>query len=115
MTTKKRWTEIREKVFRDQRGKCAICPRVHQSHETMHAHHAVYSADKNFSKWLDSEQNIQLMCNDCHSKRHGYLTSWFGRCMAWTKKIEQGYEMDEWNDGLPMLIKDNFLFLEGDK
>lgn len=112
MTSKKRWTEIRERVFRDQAGKCAMCPRVHQSHETMHAHHAIYTKQKGLEKWLDSEENIELMCNDCHSKRHGYLSGWFGRCMAWTKKIDAGYDMLAWNESLPMRIKDAFLYLD---
>ena len=106
-------TATRERVFTEQRGKCANCWRTYPTHEYLHAHHCIYTRDKRMPK-LDAPENIQLLCSHCHSE-HGYLSSWFGRCMAWTVKIEQGYDMDTWNDGLPMLIKDTFLVLGEEK
>jgi len=104
-------TPTRERVFREQKGKCARCPRVFQSHEDLHAHHAVYGRDKRIPE-LDQPENIQLICHKCHAE-HGYLSGWFMRCMAWTEKIDLGYRMQEWHDNLPMLIKDEFIYLEG--
>jgi len=103
----------RERVFTEQRGKCATCWRHFQSHEEMHAHHCIYTRDKRMPE-LDEAPNIQLLCPDCHSN-HGYLSSWFGRCMAWTAKIDAGYEMAAWNESLPMLIKDSFIYLGEEK
>jgi len=113
MTTKAQWTAIRERVFKDQKGKCWSCWRTFNSHEQMHAHHSVYTADKNFSKWLDSAENIVLLCPLCHSD-HGKLSSWFMRLCAWSSKIDQGYDMESWHDGIPMLIKDNFFYIGKD-
>ena len=108
MTSKARWFEVRERVFKDQHGQCARCTRTFASHEDMHAHHAVYSRQKGLEKWLDSEQNIILLCSHCHLDDHGLLTSWFRRCTFWKMKVEQGYQMDEWHNEIPMLIKDVF-------
>lgn len=93
-------------LLKDQHNRCATCWRTIPPHQV---HHAVYTRDKRI-KELDSIENLQLLCPDCHSN-HGYLSSWFGRCMAWTKKIDAGYDMNTWNTELPMLIKDRFLYL----
>ncbi len=101
------------RLLAEQKNKCAACWRTFDQ-RPYHVHHAVYSRNKNMP-FLDCAENLQLLCPACHLDNHGNLTSWFGRCMAWTAKIEQGYDMESWNDGLPMLIKDKFLFLEGSK
>ena len=111
MTSDTQWRKVREQVFKDQKGKCWVCPKVHQSHETMHAHHAVYTYDKHLTKYLDSVENIFLLCPECHLKDHGYLTCWFKRLCAWSDKIDHGYEMEAWHEEIPMLIKDKFSYL----
>ena len=111
MTTNAQWTAIRKRVFKEQEGKCWVCPNVHATHETMHGHHAVYTYDKHFSKWLDRAENIFLLCPECHAN-HGDLSSYFKRCCAWTDKISAGYDMEKWHNEIPMLIKDNFLYLK---
>jgi 5-methylcytosine-specific restriction endonuclease McrA len=110
MTTKKRWTEIREKVFIDQCGKCFCCGKIFFSHEEMHAHHAVYTKQKGMEKWLDSEQNILLICPACHAD-HGKLSNLFMRCCVWSDKIDHGYDMENWHLNIPMLLKDNFVYI----
>ena len=114
MTSPARWTDIRERLFKDQKGMCAHCWRTFNSHEDMHAHHAVYSRQKGLEKWLDSEENIVLLCPRCHDQ-HGYLSSWFSRCEFWGKKVEQGYDMEKWHQEIPMLIKDKFTWNMEDK
>lgn len=110
MTTNKQWTVIREQVFADQNGKCWVCPKVHGSHDTMHAHHSVYSRDKKFDKWLNSVENIFLICPECHA-HHGGLSNLFKRHCAWTDKIDMGYDMQAWHDKIPMLVKDEFEYI----
>lgn len=100
----------RERVFHEQKGKCARCWRTFQSHEDLHAHHAVYTKDKRI-KELDMAENIVLVCPKCHSD-HGYLSSWFARCQAWSEKIDLGYDMVAWEKSLPMLIHDEFIYFE---
>jgi hypothetical protein len=114
MTSKARWLSIRETVFKEQRGRCTRCGKSFASHEGMHAHHAIYTRAKGLEKWLDSEENIELVCHKCHAD-HGYLSSWFGRCMAYTRKVELGYDMEKWNAEIPMLIKDEFIVLGKEK
>lgn len=96
-----------DRLLKEQKNQCAACWRTIPD---FHVHHAIYTREKRMS-FLDCAENLQLLCPGCHSDKHGYLSSWFGRCMAWTKKIEQGYDMAAWNDGLPVRIKDEFLFL----
>jgi ribosomal protein S27AE len=122
MTSKARWLSIRETVFKEQRGRCTRCGLSFASHEDMHAHHACYPKDIKFSKCLDSEQNIVLLCNKCHEHIHRVLgNSDFIRDMFWSKKIDNGYDMIEWeknitrNDGQPMLIHHNFIYIGKDK
>ena len=110
MTTPSRWSEIRERVFKDQHGQCARCWRTFASHEDMHAHHAVYSRQKGLEKWLDTPENIVLLCQKCHAD-HGHLTAWFRRNMFWTAKINAGYDMLTWHENMPMLIKDHFIYV----
>jgi len=110
MTSAKRWSSIRETVFKEQRGKCTRCGQSFASHDDMHAHHAVYTRMKGLEKWLDSEENIELVCPKCHAD-HGYLTSWFARYLAWSKKIDKGYDMEKWHAEIPMLIKDKFIYI----
>jgi hypothetical protein len=105
-----RWLAIREHLFKQQKGQCAHCWRKFTSHEDMHAHHAVYSRMKGLEQWLDSVENITLLCPDCHAN-HGFHSSWFGRCLAWSKKIDAGFAMEKWHAEIPMLIKDNFLYI----
>ena len=113
MTSPAQWTAIREQVFKDQKGKCWSCWRTFNSHEDMHAHHAVYTADKNFSKWLDSVENIVLVCPACHSD-HGRLSEYHRRLFAWSDKVDLGYNMTAWHDSIPMLIKDHFFYVGKD-
>jgi len=94
------------RLLKEQHNTCANCWK---SIPPYHVHHAVYTRDKRI-KGLDDIENLQLLCPDCHSN-HGYLSSWFGRCMAWTKKIDAGYDMDKWEKSLPMLIHDQFIYL----
>ena len=107
MTTKAQWRKIREQVFEEQNHKCWDCPRVFSKHDDMQRHHAVYTDDKRFSKWLDKAENIVLVCHKCHEK-HGWLSCYMRRCMVWTYKVNLGYDMKSWHDSIPMLIKDRF-------
>jgi 5-methylcytosine-specific restriction endonuclease McrA len=73
----------------------------------MDLHHAVYSRDVHFSKWLDTAENLVALCPKCH-RNHGRLTNIEGRKKFWKLKIEQGYKMAEWEQSIPLLIHDRF-------
>jgi len=122
MTSPASWLTIREHLFKEQKGQCAHCWRTFSSHEDMHAHHACYPKDKKFSKCLDSKENITLLCNECHERIHQALgNSDFIRDLFWSKKIDIGYDMVEWeknicrDDGQPMLIHHKFYYIGSDK
>ena len=110
MTSKARWLSIRETVFAEQRKSCAVCKLPFTSHEDMHGHHAIYTRQKGLDKWLDTPENIVLLCQKCHAD-HGHLTAWFRRNMFWTAKIDAGYDMLTWHENMPMLIKDHFIYV----
>ena len=110
MTTEKRWREIKETVYQDQGGVCQVCKHPYGI-DYLARHHAIYSRDKRFSKFLNSEENIVLLCVKCHGgAKHGRLLHWMRRNMFWTDKIDQGYDMITWHDSIPMLEKDHFIY-----
>ena len=80
----------------------------------MQIHHAIYTRDVKFAKYLDMSENLVILCSLCHTNNHGEMSSWFMRCHWWTMKIELGYPMEEWHESIPMVIKDNFLDLSRD-
>lgn len=99
-----------DKLYLEQRGGCAWCGRLFTHVNPMQCHHAIYTRDKRFAKWLDASENLVLLCADCHAN-HGDMSSWFMRCHWWTHKLELGYPMEEWAESIPMIVKDNFLDL----
>ena len=107
--------ELRERLFNEQRGKCAFCWRTFNTHEMMHLHHAVIPKGqtnyKKFKKWLDTPENCVMSCWQCH-EQHGDLTNDFMRDCVWTDKIDAGYEMQEWYDSIPMADKSHiFIYI----
>jgi hypothetical protein len=97
-----------ERLLKEQHSHCARCWRAIPPFQV---HHAVYGREKRFQKYLDMPENLQLLCPTCHAK-HGYLLSWFARCAVWTDKINAGYDMEKWHAEIPMLIHDQFIYLE---
>ena len=95
-----------DRLLKEQGNKCVRCWRTIPPHAV---HHAVYTRDKRV-KELDDIQNLQLIGPTCHSN-HGRLSSWFMRCRAYSEKIDLGYNMENWCESLPLLIKDNFIYL----
>lgn len=70
-------------------------------------HHAIYTRDTRFSKWLDMPENLLLVCPRCHAN-HGALSKFETRKKAWKFKVERGYDMQKWQDSIPMIVKDIF-------
>ena len=97
-----------QRLLKEQHGHCARCWHTIPPYQV---HHAIYTRDKRFAKWLDMPNNLQLLCPICHAK-HGYLSSWYARCAAWTDKINAGYDMEGWHAEIPMKVKDNFIYLK---
>ena len=118
MTTPAQWTAIRERVFKEQGGKCWVCPKVHQSHETMHAHHAIIpKSHTNYKKkmaLIDSPENIILICWQCH-ENHGDLTNWHRRWMFFSDKLDFGYDMQKWLNDLNLRADEYFLYIGKDE
>ncbi len=98
---------IIDRLYCEQKGTCQFC---HRPIPPYHVHHAVYSRDKRFSKFLDMPENLVLTCPACHAQ-HGMLSNMFTRMRVWSDKIDLGYSMQEWHDSIPMLIKDRFIYI----
>jgi hypothetical protein len=75
-----------------------------------HLHHGVYTRRKKFAAFLDMPENLVFLCAKCHSK-HGYLSSWFFRCLVWSFKLEKLYDMETWNNSMGMLEPDHFIYI----
>jgi len=91
------------RLLRDQSGMCWKCGRdLYGGYE---CHHAVYSRDVRFQKYLDMAENLILLCKDCHF-HHGQLLNIYTRRKVWQWKKEHGYLMDAWHWSIPMLIRD---------
>jgi hypothetical protein len=95
------------RLYREQRGICQFCCRPIPP---FHVHHAIYTRDKRFSKWLDSAENLVLACPSCHAN-HGKLSNLFMRWCVWSDKIDRGYDMENWHREIPMLLKDHFIYI----
>lgn len=98
-----------DRLLAEQRGKCANCWRPVPP---MEVHHACYTRDRQFGKWLDMPENLVLLCRKCHQDNHGYLTRWFKRLCFWSDKIDASYDMEAWHDSIPMREKDRFVYLD---
>ena len=93
-----------DRLLKDQHGCCWKCGRGLPPYET---HHAVYTRDVRFQKWLDQIQNLLLICPKCHSN-HGSLSNLNTRRAAFKWKCEHGYEMQEWEMSIPFVVHDRF-------
>jgi 5-methylcytosine-specific restriction endonuclease McrA len=94
-----------DRLLKDQKGLCPLCGR--DLYQGYHVHHAIYTRQAKFSKWLDSIQNLVLLCPRCH-QNHGRLSNIEGRKRFFKLKIEQGYEMVEWERSIPFVVHDRF-------
>ena len=78
----------------------------------MQRHHSLYSKIKGKPQ-LDNERNILLVCVPCHI---GLSVTWHGCRLAtregklrvWQIQCERYPDMEEWHDGLDLLVKENF-------
>lgn len=107
---------IIDRLLREQGNKCATCWRMIYTRDDYHVHHAVIPKGqtnyKKYKKYLDQAENLILVCWICHSD-HGHLTNSFRRDIIWSRKIEQGYDMQGWYDSIPMLDKSHqFIYME---
>ena len=98
---------IIDRLYREQRGICQFCARPIPPFE---CHHAVYTRDIHFAKWLDMAENLVLVCPACHAD-HGKLSNLFMRWYVWSDKIDRGYDMEKWHLEIPMLLKDHFVYI----
>jgi 5-methylcytosine-specific restriction endonuclease McrA len=96
-----------DRLYREQHGICQFCWRPIPPYSV---HHAVYTRDIHFAKWLDMAENLVLACPVCHAD-HGKLSNLFMRCCVWSDKIDRGYDMEKWHDSIPMFLKDNFVYI----
>lgn len=97
-----------DQLYNEQRGDCAVCHRLFTHANPMQCHHAVYTRNVNFAKWLDMPENLVALCHECHTTLHGHLTGWKMRCKFYALKVRQGYDMDAWNESIPMIEHDIF-------
>jgi len=98
-----------DRLLRDQSGCCWKCGR--DLYGGYHVHHGIYPKShtnfKKFIKWLSMIQNLFLVCPKCDHE-HGYLSGYEMRRKGWADKIRWGYDMDSWNESIPMIEHDRF-------
>jgi len=77
-------------------------------------HHCLYGKRKG-AKQLNHEENLQLVCRDCH-KFSGRAKSWENRVLFWKWACSwYGAEhMKRWNEKLPLKIKERYEEIELD-
>ena len=61
-----RWIEFRKKVYRKDKYKCTICGTKDRP---LNAHHKFYI--KNTEPWDYNIEDLETLCNWCHSSLHG--------------------------------------------
>jgi len=105
-----------DQLYTEQRGDCAVCHRLFTHQNPMQVHHAVYTRNVNFAKWLDMPENLALVCLRCHSTLHGHLTGWTRRNIFYQDKIAKGYDMRTWNNALKEagMVTDYFIDTSGE-
>jgi len=81
---------------------CQVCG-VRPAEE---AHHCLYGKDKRF-KQLNDDENLQLVCIECH-KYNGGALGYENKLRFWEWACEfYGHKhMVEWHNRLPMKIKE---------
>ena len=65
------WKAARQIKFQDKNGKCERCHRVGEE-----VHHKIRLTPANVIDPLVSvnQNNLELLCKDCHNKEHGRFT-----------------------------------------
>jgi len=84
------------------RGWC--CENCGQPQVTLEAHHCLIHRMKGHPE-LDCEENIMLVCHNCHES--GEVNSWECRKRFWEKQTTR-YDMKKWLDNLNLKVKPRF-------
>ena len=111
--------DVKERLLKDQNGKCIACGKPITDLESAHIHHGVIPKSgtlyKKFKKQLDMIENLFLIHSECDIE-HGFLTGFFNRNCLYSKKIDWGYAMEAWLDSIPTRVeKDHFYYMKPGK
>ena len=68
-------------------------------------HHCIVHRRKGHPDY-DAEENLELLCRECHSD--GYVNSYEHRVGFWERQKKRGYKMQEWYDSLNLKVKERF-------
>ena len=82
---------------------CEIC----LWHKATQLHHCIVKRKKGCPE-RDVEENLELVCDECHIWGDGYVNSYPHRCSFWQKQKERGYDMQSWYDSLNLKSKEHF-------
>jgi hypothetical protein len=65
-------------------------------------HHCAMHRSKGYEKYLDVREDIEFVCDPCH-KYPADTTE--HKKEFWWRRVNQGYNMDKWWDGLPWRLR----------
>lgn len=86
------------------------------STENLEVHHAIYhKTRKKIQQFIDSPENLVMLCHRCNVDKKGYVESYFFRCLVWSDKLERGYLMNEWESNIPIRVHDHFIYIGKDE
>ena len=93
------WIEVKRRVIKERGYKCEHCERA----GSVEAHHVFFHRKKGM-KELDVEENMMLVCRECHPFMNGYEK----KCWYWDVQAHRYSEehMREWHDSVPLKCKD---------
>lgn len=63
-----RWQELRRRIIRMFKGRCAQCGRRRKDGAVLQAHHLEYIEGR--APWDYSLSNFIALCRDCHYREH---------------------------------------------
>jgi len=87
-----------------KRGKyCELC----NWREATAPHHCIVKQKKKHPEY-DVEENIELVCDECHIWGDGYVNSYQHKVGFWERQKKRGYNMKEWYDSLNLKHKEFF-------
>ena len=82
---------------------CEMC----QWRRATQKHHCIVRQKKGHPEY-DVEENLELICDECHIWGDGYVNSYEHKVGFWQRQKERGYEMQGWYDSLNLKTKEMF-------
>ncbi len=91
--------ELRERLIAKRGPYCEICGLRYATE----VNHCLVHDRKRLHKLLTVEENLQLVCRECHAK-YGHTKE--NKKLFYEKQLKRGYNITKWYDSLPLKIND---------